>query len=68
DIDGIVTEIDDSPTDEIVLMFIMAADRPAEDLVHEQASILAGSGKIGWRKQPTLGSLVAPFTKHKDFG
>lgn len=68
DIDGIVTEIDYSPPDDIVLMFIVAADCPAEDLIHEQASILARSGKIGWRERMPLGGLLAPFTKYKDLG
>jgi hypothetical protein len=68
DIDGIVTEIDDSPADDIVLMFIVAADRPAEDPVHEQAAIFARSGKIGWSECASLGSLLAPFMKHKNLG
>lgn len=68
DIKGIVTEIDDSPPDDIVLMLIVAADRPAENPIHKQASILARPRKIGWRGCMSLGSLFAPFTKHKDFG
>ena len=68
DIDGIVTEIDNTPIDDVVLMFIVAAYRPAKNLMHEQASILARSGKVGRRKQPPFDSLLAPFTKHKGFG
>lgn len=34
-INGIVTEINYSPPDEIVLMLIVATDRSAEDLIHE---------------------------------
>ena len=68
DIEGIMAEVEYAPADDIVLMLIVAADRAAEHLIHKQASVFARAGKIGWNGDTSLGSLFAPFTKHKNFG
>ena len=68
DIHGIVAEIDNPPADHVVLMFVVAPDRPAENLVHEQAAVFARSGKIGWRARLALGRQLAPFAKYEHLG
>ncbi len=60
DINGIVTEINDTPADDIVLMFIVAADCSSENLVHEQVAILARAGKIGWGERASFGRIRVP--------
>lgn len=64
----IVTEIDNAPSDKIVLVFIVAADCSAKDLIHEQAAIFTRSGKIKWQERLPLCCLLTPFTKHKNLG
>lgn len=67
-IHSIVAEINDTPADNVVLVFVMAMNGSAEHPVHEQASVFARTGQVGWRNCTPLGRLLTPFTEHEYFG